>query len=59
MTQKQLFKIAKEELDSWGPGIPRGLVMAILFCFIHRATTGYSIEETMHKPGPAVLDWQI
>lgn len=39
MTKKQLIKVAKQEIKEW-VDLPPGLVLAILFAFIHRATEG-------------------
>lgn len=58
MTQKHLIKIAKLEIDEWR-NMPRGLVLAILFCFIHRATTGNTFEETFLKPKQFESDYEI
>jgi len=38
MTKNDLIAAAKEELGCWR--LPRGLVLAILFAFIHRVTEG-------------------
>jgi hypothetical protein len=46
MTRNQLNEVAKDEIWRW-KDLPSGLVMAILFAFIHRVTTGETIEEFM------------
>lgn len=46
MNRKQLIKIAQEEIDKW-PTINRGLLVAILHCFIHKIIEGESLEETL------------
>lgn len=58
MTRKQLIKIARLELEEWRGNLPPGLVLAILFCFVHRVTTGESFEETFGGP-PAQPDYEI
>lgn len=56
MTSKQLFKIARLEMDAF-PGVPRGVMLAILFCFIHRVTTGNTVEESFFpRSGPTTGD---
>lgn len=59
MTRKQLIKVAKQELAEW-PGLPQGLALMILFAYIHRLTTGETIEETFFggKTEPAP-DYEI
>jgi hypothetical protein len=62
MTRKHLIKVAKQELAEWddGPrGLPRGLALAILFTFIHRATTGETVEETFFRKPEPVCDYEI
>lgn len=44
MTQKQLIKVAKLEIHEWR-GLPNDLAMFILFAFVHRVTTGETVEE--------------
>lgn len=58
MTEKQLIKVAKLEMREWR-NIPEGLVMVILWAFIHRVTTGNTIEETFFKKPEAVPDYEI
>jgi hypothetical protein len=48
MTKKHLIKTAKLEIAEWR-GLPNGLVLAILFAFIHRATTGETVEELLQS----------
>jgi hypothetical protein len=53
-----IFAIAREEINKWKPGF-QGIALAVLFCFIHRITTGKTFEETFntkHQPEP---DYQI
>lgn len=52
MKRADLYRIARLELAAWRPSVNRGLVMAILWAFIHRITTGESIEETFAEPMP-------
>lgn len=59
MTRNQLIKVAKLEMAEWNASVPRGLVMIILFCFIHRVTTGETVEETFFKPSAPVIDYEI
>ncbi len=58
MTRQHLIKVAKLEIPEWR-GLPRPLVMMILFAFIHRATTGETVEETFFKPAEPVPDYEI
>lgn len=49
-----MIAVAKAEVDAWcSPGAPRplnrGLVMMILFAFIHRYVTGKTVEESFFK----------
>ena len=61
MTQKQLIKVAREEIAVWDGSktMPRGLVIAILFAFIHRVTTGNTVEETFFPQKAVVPDYEI
>lgn len=59
MTKKHLLKVARLELREWKSSLSPGLVMAILFAFIHRATEGETIEETFFKPVEPVPDYEI
>jgi hypothetical protein len=61
MTQKQLIKVARQEIEVWDRSktMPLGLPIAILFAFIHRVTTGNTIEESFFKPMPAQPDYEI
>ncbi len=60
MTRAHLIKVAKQEMKEWNSSVPRGLVMIILFCFVHRATTGETVEETFFsKSQDPVLDYEI
>ena len=60
MTQKQMIAIAKDEIRIWHK-LPYGLVMAILWAFIHRVTTGYTVEESFFSKtdDDAPIDFQI
>lgn len=51
MNEKELIKVAKEEIEKWH-GLPSGLVLAILWAFIYRVTRGRSIECDFF-PGPS------
>jgi hypothetical protein len=63
MTRKHLIKVAKQELAEWQDGrpggLPRGVALAILFAFIHRATTGETVEETFFRKPEPVCDYEI
>ena len=60
MTQKAMIKVAKQEFEAWdNPKMPRGLVMIILFAFIHRVTTGETIEESFLQPKLPNPDYEI
>lgn len=58
MTKKNLIKIAKAEIEMWH-GLPPGLVLAILFAFVHRVTEGESIEETFFGGERPACDYEI
>lgn len=58
MTTKGMMKVAKAEIDAWSE-LPRGLVLAILFSFIHRVTTGETIEETFFHSPTTEGDYEI
>lgn len=59
-TRKHLEEVARLEIREWNNKLPRGLVIAILFAFIHRFTTGETVEETFfRKPEASALDYQI
>ncbi len=53
-----LYAIAKEEVDRWKPGF-KGTALAVLFCFIHRLTTGKTFEESFNTNHAKEPDWQI
>lgn len=59
MTRKHLIKVAKLELKEW-VGLPNGIALMILFAYIHRLTTGETVEETFFggKAAPAP-DYEI
>ncbi len=59
ITKKELIAVAKEEIAVW-VDMPRGIPMAILWAFIHRVTTGETVEETFfsNKQTP-ITDYQI
>jgi len=61
MTHKHLIKTAKLEVAEWDRSktMPRGLPIAILFAFIHRATTGMTVEESFFKPAVCEPDYEI
>jgi hypothetical protein len=40
-----LYQLARDEIGRWRPEM-RGFALAVLFCFIHRLTTGKSYEES-------------
>jgi len=46
--KRHLIKVAQAELKAW-KNLPPALVIAILFAFIHRASTGKTIEETFFR----------
>ncbi len=58
MKQKDLIKIAKQEIKAWH-GIPHGVVMVILWSFIHRVTTGNTIEESFFPDPKPITDYEI
>lgn len=55
-----ISEIARDEADRWTRSgrLNRGLVMAILFAFAHRLTTGKTFEESFCSQSDAV-DFQI
>lgn len=40
-----MIEVARAEMDDW-TGLSRGLVMIILFSFIHRYVTGRTVVES-------------
>ena len=47
MTKQTLIKVARLEMAEWrADKIAPGVVLAILFAFIHRVTDGCTVEET-------------
>ncbi len=58
VTKKELIAVAKEEMTLWEK-LPLGIPMAILWAFIHRVTTGETIEETFFSNNKPVTDYQI
>ena len=60
MTQKQMIAVAKDEIRIWNK-LPHGLVLAILWAFIHRISTGYTVEESFFSKEPTEqpIDFQI
>jgi hypothetical protein len=58
MTKKQLIKVAKLEIEEW-KGLPPGLVMVILWAFVHRVTTGETVEESFRLTKQPDIDFQI
>lgn len=61
MTKKQLVKVARSEIAIWdrSRSMPKALPMAILFAFIHRLTTGQTVEETFFNDGDPVWSYEI
>lgn len=58
MTKKQMFAVARDEVEAWN--LNHGLVMAILFCYIHRLGEGESFEQTFPcRPITPPIDFQI
>lgn len=58
MKRTALVQVARAELKAWH-ALPPGLVMAILFAFIHRVTTGESLEESFFRKTDVVTDYEI
>lgn len=58
MTKKHLVKIAKQEAAQW-VGLPRGLVLAILFCYVDHVTEGETIEQTFFPKAAPAVDYEI
>lgn len=41
-----IYAIARDEIRRWDQTkLPQGLILAVLFCFCHRLTTGQTFEE--------------
>jgi hypothetical protein len=57
MTEKKMIAIAREEERQWN--YPNGVVMTILWAFIHRLKTGRTIEEDFFKPKTQEIDYEI
>ncbi len=53
-----LVAIAREEINKWN-GAGRGFALAVLFCFIHRVTTGKTFEESFNTSKTTEIDYQI
>ena len=53
-----LVRVAKDEVKEW-TGLPQGIALIVLFCFIHRLTTGETVEQTFFKPKSPVDDYEI
>lgn len=58
MSRSQLIKVAKEEIREW-KNLPPGLAMIVLFAFIHKVTTGETVEETFFKQREPVWNYEI
>ena len=58
MTRKQLINVAKQEIKEWR-GLPNGVAMMVLFAFIHRVTTGETVEQTFFKKSEPSTDYEI
>jgi hypothetical protein len=56
-----IAEIMKDEVWRWTrkQTLPEGLVIAILFCFVHRLTTGKTFEETFCTGNSRATDYQI
>ncbi len=57
-----MTEVARKEIEAWHRGLHplhRGLAMAILFAFIHRYTTGQTVEESFFKSSPIEPDYEI
>ena len=58
MTKKNLIKVAKLEMAKWR-GLPAGLVLAILFCYVEHVVNGEPIEKTFFGGEEPESDYQI
>lgn len=58
MTRNRLIKVAKLEMARWH-GLPNGLVLAILFCYIEHVVNGEPIEKTFFGEGAPQPDYEI
>lgn len=58
-TKKQLEMAARDELKRWKPSVNSGLVMAILWAFVHYVTTGTTIEEAFFGEKPTEPEYFI
>lgn len=61
MKRADLVKTAKLEIAEWehAHGLPRGVALAVLFCFIHRLETGQTVEDTFFRHPDPVPDYEI
>jgi hypothetical protein len=61
MKRSTLVAVAKAEIAEWDHphGLPCGVALAVLFAFIHRLTTGETVQETFFKPAPGISDYEI
>ncbi len=57
-TKSHLESVARAEAKEWR-NLPSGLVIAILFAFVHRATTGQTVDELMQELSTPATDYQI
>jgi len=53
-----LFEIARDEVQRW-EGEFQPFARAILFCFIHRVTTGRTFEESFNSSRQPPDDYSI
>lgn len=58
MTKKHLINVAKLEMARWH-GLPNGLVLAILFCYIEHVVNGEPWEKTFGCEKTPDCDYQI
>lgn len=58
MRKSTLIQVARQEAKAWDK-LPIGLVMAILFAFVHRVTTRETVEETFLAPKEETWSYEI
>lgn len=59
MTRRHLIRVGRQEIKEWSHKLPPGLALAILFAYVHRLTTGETVEETFFQPADPIPDYEI
>lgn len=62
ISRTDLVSVARSEMTAWEQGrdpMPRGLAMAVIFAFIHRLTTGETVEQTFFQKSEPTWSYEI